>query len=38
MRFAVVVPNFGDFADPRVLAGLARRSEEAGWDGPPSAS
>jgi len=38
MRFAVVVPTFGDFADPRVLAGLARRSEEAGWDGPPSAS
>jgi hypothetical protein len=33
MRFAVDVPNFGDFADPRVVAGLARRAEEAGWDG-----
>jgi alkanesulfonate monooxygenase SsuD/methylene tetrahydromethanopterin reductase-like flavin-dependent oxidoreductase (luciferase family) len=32
MRFAVDVPNFGDFADPRVLASLARRAEEAGWD------
>jgi hypothetical protein len=28
MRFAVGVPNFGDFADPRVLADLARRAEE----------
>jgi alkanesulfonate monooxygenase SsuD/methylene tetrahydromethanopterin reductase-like flavin-dependent oxidoreductase (luciferase family) len=33
MRFAVDVPNFGDFADPRVLADLARRAEDAGWDG-----
>ena len=33
MRFAVDVPNFGDFADPRVVADLARRAEEAGWDG-----
>ncbi len=36
MRFAVVVPNFGDFADPRVLADLAGRAEEAGatwWAG-----
>jgi alkanesulfonate monooxygenase SsuD/methylene tetrahydromethanopterin reductase-like flavin-dependent oxidoreductase (luciferase family) len=33
MRFAVDVPNFGDFADPRVLADLARRAEQAGWDG-----
>jgi alkanesulfonate monooxygenase SsuD/methylene tetrahydromethanopterin reductase-like flavin-dependent oxidoreductase (luciferase family) len=32
MRFAVDVPNFGDFADPRVVADLARRAEEAGWD------
>ena len=32
MRFAVDVPNFGDFADPRLLADLARRAEEAGWD------
>jgi alkanesulfonate monooxygenase SsuD/methylene tetrahydromethanopterin reductase-like flavin-dependent oxidoreductase (luciferase family) len=33
MRFAVNIPNFGDFADPRVVADLARRAEEAGWDG-----
>ncbi len=33
MRFAVDVPNFGDFADPRVVAELARRAEVAGWDG-----
>src|SRR6204780_2907482 len=33
MRCAVDVPNFGDFADPRVVADLARRAEEAGWDG-----
>ena len=33
MRCAVNVPNFGDFADPRTVADLARRAEEAGWDG-----
>jgi alkanesulfonate monooxygenase SsuD/methylene tetrahydromethanopterin reductase-like flavin-dependent oxidoreductase (luciferase family) len=33
MHFAVNIPNFGDFADPRVVADLARRAEEAGWDG-----
>jgi len=33
MRFAINVPNFGDFADPRLVADLARRAEEAGWDG-----
>jgi len=33
MRFAINVPNFGDFADPRVVADLARRAEAAGWDG-----
>ena len=33
MRFAVDVPNCGDFADPRVVADLARRAEDAGWDG-----
>jgi alkanesulfonate monooxygenase SsuD/methylene tetrahydromethanopterin reductase-like flavin-dependent oxidoreductase (luciferase family) len=33
MRFAVDVPNLGDFADPRVVADLARRAEDAGWDG-----
>jgi alkanesulfonate monooxygenase SsuD/methylene tetrahydromethanopterin reductase-like flavin-dependent oxidoreductase (luciferase family) len=33
MRFAVDVPDFGDFTDPRVVADLARRAEDAGWDG-----
>jgi alkanesulfonate monooxygenase SsuD/methylene tetrahydromethanopterin reductase-like flavin-dependent oxidoreductase (luciferase family) len=33
MRFAINIPNFGDFADPRLVADLARRTEEAGWDG-----
>jgi alkanesulfonate monooxygenase SsuD/methylene tetrahydromethanopterin reductase-like flavin-dependent oxidoreductase (luciferase family) len=33
MRYAVNIPNFGDFADPRLVADLARRAEEAGWDG-----
>jgi alkanesulfonate monooxygenase SsuD/methylene tetrahydromethanopterin reductase-like flavin-dependent oxidoreductase (luciferase family) len=33
MRYGVCVPNLGEFADPRQVAGLARRAEEAGWDG-----
>jgi alkanesulfonate monooxygenase SsuD/methylene tetrahydromethanopterin reductase-like flavin-dependent oxidoreductase (luciferase family) len=33
MKFAIDVANFGEFGDPRVLAELARQSEEAGWDG-----
>src|SRR5258708_3129926 len=33
MYFAVDTPNFGDFADPRLLAQLARDTEQAGWDG-----
>lgn len=33
MRFSVNVPNFGDFADPRVVADLAATAEQAGWDG-----
>ncbi|HEY1625425.1 MAG TPA: LLM class flavin-dependent oxidoreductase [Streptosporangiaceae bacterium] len=32
MRYAVNVPNFGDFADPRVVADLARLAEQSGWD------
>jgi hypothetical protein len=32
MRFAVNVPNFDAFADPRVVADLAHRAEQAGWD------
>jgi hypothetical protein len=38
MRFAVDIPNFGDFADPRVVADLARRAEQAGWDDLESAA
>ncbi|GAB2603785.1 LLM class flavin-dependent oxidoreductase [Kribbella endophytica] len=33
MRFSINVPNFGDFADPRVVARVAAAAEEAGWDG-----
>lgn len=33
MRFAVTVPNFGDFANPEAVADLARRAEAAGWHG-----
>ncbi len=33
MKYAVNVPNFGDYADPRLTAELARQAEEAGWDG-----
>ncbi|WP_344025888.1 LLM class flavin-dependent oxidoreductase [Streptomyces luteireticuli] len=33
MRFSVNIPNFGDFADARTVASLARTAEEAGWDG-----
>jgi alkanesulfonate monooxygenase SsuD/methylene tetrahydromethanopterin reductase-like flavin-dependent oxidoreductase (luciferase family) len=33
MRYSVNVPNFGDFADPRTVATVARAAEDAGWDG-----
>jgi alkanesulfonate monooxygenase SsuD/methylene tetrahydromethanopterin reductase-like flavin-dependent oxidoreductase (luciferase family) len=33
MRFAVNVPNFGDYADPRTFMRLAVEAEDAGWDG-----
>ncbi len=33
MKLGVNVPNFGDFADPRVFAALAVDVEQAGWDG-----
>ncbi len=32
MRYAVGIPNLGDYANPRVLADLARLAEESGWD------
>ena len=33
MQFAINTPNFGSFADARLLAELAREAEDAGWDG-----
>ncbi|MFE7741203.1 LLM class flavin-dependent oxidoreductase [Nocardia sp. NPDC057455] len=33
MRYGLCVPCLGEFADPRQVADLARRAEEAGWDG-----
>ncbi|WUI01361.1 LLM class flavin-dependent oxidoreductase [Spirillospora sp. NBC_00431] len=33
MRFSVSVPNFGDFADPRMFVEVAVAAEQAGWDG-----
>lgn len=33
MRFGIDTPQFGPYADPRVLAQLAREAEDAGWDG-----
>lgn len=33
MRLGLCVPNIGEFADVRAVAGLARRAEDAGWDG-----
>jgi alkanesulfonate monooxygenase SsuD/methylene tetrahydromethanopterin reductase-like flavin-dependent oxidoreductase (luciferase family) len=33
MKRALFVPNFGDFAEPRVFADLAAEAETAGWDG-----
>lgn len=33
MRFAVSMPNFDQYGDPRTFAELAREAEAAGWDG-----
>jgi alkanesulfonate monooxygenase SsuD/methylene tetrahydromethanopterin reductase-like flavin-dependent oxidoreductase (luciferase family) len=33
MRYAVNVPNFDEYADPRTTAALAAEAEAAGWDG-----
>lgn len=33
MRYLINVPNFGEFAAPEAFADVARRAEEAGWDG-----
>jgi alkanesulfonate monooxygenase SsuD/methylene tetrahydromethanopterin reductase-like flavin-dependent oxidoreductase (luciferase family) len=32
MRFAIDIPNFGAFADPHLVADVARDAEAAGWD------
>jgi alkanesulfonate monooxygenase SsuD/methylene tetrahydromethanopterin reductase-like flavin-dependent oxidoreductase (luciferase family) len=32
MKFAIDIPNFGDFADARLTAQIARDAEDAGWD------
>jgi probable F420-dependent oxidoreductase len=32
MRYAIDIPNFGVFADPRLTAEIAREAEDAGWD------
>jgi alkanesulfonate monooxygenase SsuD/methylene tetrahydromethanopterin reductase-like flavin-dependent oxidoreductase (luciferase family) len=33
MRRALFIPQFGELADPRLMADLGRRAERAGWDG-----
>lgn len=33
MRYAINVPNFGDYADPHTFVRLAAEAEGAGWDG-----
>jgi len=33
MRYAVGLPNVGDYGDPCLLVDLARQAEAAGWDG-----
>ncbi|QIS14192.1 LLM class flavin-dependent oxidoreductase [Nocardia arthritidis] len=33
IRYAFTIPNFGDFAEPRVFARCAQAVEAAGWDG-----
>jgi alkanesulfonate monooxygenase SsuD/methylene tetrahydromethanopterin reductase-like flavin-dependent oxidoreductase (luciferase family) len=33
VQYGVIVPNFGDYFEPRTLAALARNAEQAGWDG-----
>jgi alkanesulfonate monooxygenase SsuD/methylene tetrahydromethanopterin reductase-like flavin-dependent oxidoreductase (luciferase family) len=33
VQYGICVPNLAEFSDPRQVATLARRAEEAGWDG-----
>jgi alkanesulfonate monooxygenase SsuD/methylene tetrahydromethanopterin reductase-like flavin-dependent oxidoreductase (luciferase family) len=32
LRFAVGVPNLREYADPRLIAALARETQDSGWD------
>jgi len=32
MRYSISIPNFGEFAAPEIVADVARRAEDAGWD------
>src|SRR5512140_335493 len=32
MQFAIDIPNFLDYADPHLVAEVAREAEDAGWD------
>jgi alkanesulfonate monooxygenase SsuD/methylene tetrahydromethanopterin reductase-like flavin-dependent oxidoreductase (luciferase family) len=33
MKYAINVPNFGEYGHPRTLASLAQEAEASGWDG-----
>lgn len=33
MQYGIIVPNLGDYSNPRALAELARDAEASGWDG-----
>lgn len=33
MRYGIMIPNLGDYADPRVVIQLAQAAEGAGWEG-----
>src|SRR5262245_36792420 len=33
MRYAISIPNFGDWADPRTIVSLAHDAETSGWNG-----
>jgi alkanesulfonate monooxygenase SsuD/methylene tetrahydromethanopterin reductase-like flavin-dependent oxidoreductase (luciferase family) len=33
VRYAINVPNFGDYAEPATFLDVARAADEAGWDG-----
>jgi hypothetical protein len=36
MRFSINIPNFGEFADARMVATVAVAAEQAGWDARPN--